>query len=466
MIQDRFNNDFNHLLGETIPSAIAVAVSGGVDSVALLHFVSNWARPLNINISVFSVNHNLRPEAALDILHVQNLATKLGHKFFELNWYSGGNKSSLQERAREGRYDLMTDKCHELGINTLLTAHHFDDMLETYLMRQSKKSGIFGLSSSASYFRNNIRVLRPLFNFAKNELVGYLQTQNISWCEDSSNQSNLYARNCTRKKIASMSNEYKLELAKEIKVVNKRAAELNGQLIVAMADSLQLNNYGFAKIDWLKLKNYCADIRIQILNYVLTIIGGKTSTPRFRSTEKLLQKIDELVSMKCSLHGCVLKKKNDRLWVFREQASISSDVDVFDGVQYWDNRFVIGCTAQGHHPEQPSYCEESTDDEAIQESLDCHALTALAMTRFVQKLTISHLTFEEYLSIKDKINLKELAKISDNNHKLLLFTLPVIKNIEKVVAIPHISYYDGFGQEKDVEVVFRPNFISRFTHFL
>ena len=53
-----------------------------------------------------------------------------------------------------------------------------------------------------------------------------------------------------------------------------------------------------------------------------------------------------------------------------------------------------------------------------------------------------------------------------NNHKDILFTLPVIKNLEKVVAIPHISYYDGFKSNSGVDVIFSPGFVSRFTHFL
>ena len=99
-------------------------------------------------------------------------------------------------------------------------------------------------------------------------------------------------------------------------------------------------------------------------------------------------------------------------------------------LQYWDNRFAISINS----PAIGSY--------------------------------IGHLSFDEYVSIKDKINLSLLADISDNNHKLIIFTLPVIKNVEKVVAIPHISYYDGFDQNTISEVVFRPSFISRFTHFL
>jgi tRNA(Ile)-lysidine synthase len=78
---------------------------------------------------------------------------------------------------------------------------------------------------------------------------------------------------------------------------------------------------------------------------------------------------------------------------------------------------------------------------------------------------IEPLNMLEYIDIRDKIDLNELEQISDNNHKLILFTLPVIKKLEKIVAIPHISYYDVFDLNA-INIVFRPNFISRFTHFL
>jgi tRNA(Ile)-lysidine synthase len=101
------------------------------------------------------VNHNLRSEASEEVQYVKLIAEKLGCNVFELSWHCGDNKIALQERAKQGRYELICNKCHELGINTLLTAHHLDDMLETYLMRENKKSGVFGLSSAHSFFYNN-----------------------------------------------------------------------------------------------------------------------------------------------------------------------------------------------------------------------------------------------------------------------------------------------------------------------
>jgi len=430
MIQSRFNNDFDYLFRESMPKEIAIAVSGGVDSLALLYLVSIWAKRSNIKISIFTVNHNLRIEAVEETDYVQSIAKKLGHDFFALSWHCGDSKVALQERARKGRYDLMSAKCHELGIQTLLAAHHLDDMLETYMMRKNKKSGKLGLSSANSFFHNDIRILRPLFNFTKAELITYLQSKNVEWREDASNESDLYERNRMRKQIALFSNEDKDKLQHEMQAVNKQALALNQQLLVVMAESLQINNYGFACINLPRLKIADSDIQIQILNYILTIISGKSAVPRFRNVEKLWAKLNSGEEIKCSLHSCVLKEQNDKLYIFREKTAIDKNQLKLKSLQNWDNRFDI-------------------------------SLSNVPTGSFIGRLS-----FDEYLAIKDQIDLSSLAKISDNNHKLILFTLPIIKNLEKVVAIPHISYYDEFDRKAIKKIVFRPNFVSRFTHFL
>ena len=72
---------------------------------------------------------------------------------------------------------------------------------------------------------------------------------------------------------------------------------------------------------------------------------------------------------------------------------------------------------------------------------------------------------DEYIKLKQHLSLEKLAKDSNNNHNSILFTLPVIKTLEKVLAIPHISYYDSEILTQVIKVIFKPNFISRFTHF-
>lgn len=430
MIQNHFNTEFNKLLGKTRPSRVALAVSGGVDSIAMLSLASVWSAESGIKLVVMNVDHNIRVSSQLEQNYVAQISKQLGYKFFPLSWNFDGNKIALQERARKGRYDLISRKCHDLGINTVLTAHHLDDMIETYLMRKAKKSGFLGLSSSNSFFYNNIRILRPLSKLHKIDLIDHLKRVKIKWIEDESNDLDLYERNRVRKYLTQFSDQERKELVKEIKEVDSKSKILNKEFIAILAQAVQFNNYGFAMLDINLIKKVNLDIKIQLFNYVLTIISGKTTLPRFRSVSKLLKSFDSTSRIDCSLHGCILKKTSGILLIFREKSAINTDSNKLKNIQYWDNRF------------------------------------ELTIEHYSSSYQVGSLSNSEYIEIKGKLELGTLAKISDNNHKAILFTLPVIKNLEKVVAIPHISYYDDFDQGAKARVVFRPSFISRFTHFL
>ena len=445
MMQKRFDDNINPLLSEiseATSNGVALAVSGGSDSIVLLHLASNWAKSRKIRLIVFSVNHNLRPESSQEIEFVRVAASGFGHEFYELSWNNGGNKVAIQERARNARYNMMSEKCHELGINTLLTAHHLDDMLETYLMRKNKKSGILGLSYSNSFFYNNIQVIRPLSSFLKSELIDYLKVQShpesdsgstevqkqIKWVEDSSNFLDIYERNRIRMEISSLAEEKKSELIVEMKAINDKANLLNERLISTIAEAVSINNFGFAIIDIEKIRAQCQDIQIHIINYVLTIISGKNHLPRFRSTKQIIHKLETIQKIDSSLHGCILKQTRDKLLVLRESSEISSNLIKLNDRTSWDDRFIIECSKPGY--------------------------------------SIGKLTLLEYVQKREQFDLRELSLTVGNSHKLILFTLPVIKSLEKIVAIPHISYYDETELEGALKVTFRPHFISRFTHFL
>ncbi len=444
-MQKRFDESINSLLSEiseATSNGVALSVSGGSDSIALLHLTSNWAKSQKIRLVVFSVNHNLRPESSEEIEFVRMAASEFGHEFYELSWNNGGNKAAIQERARDARYSMISEKCHELGINTLLTAHHLDDMLETYLMRKNKKSGILGLSYSNSFFYNNIQVIRPLSSFLKSELIDYLETQShpkldlgstkeqkqIKWVEDSSNLLDIYERNRIRMKISSLTGEEKAQLIVEMKGVNEKASSLNERLISIIAEVVSINNFGFAIIDITKIRVECLDIQIHVINYVLTIISGKDYLPRFRSSKQIIHKLKVMQKIDCSLHGCILKQTKDKLLVLRESSEISSNPIKLNNRTSWDDRFIVESSKSGY--------------------------------------SVGKLTLLEYTQKKDQLDLSELSLIVGNNHKLILFTLPAIKILEKIVAIPHISYYDDIELEGALKVTFKPNFISRFTHFL
>ena len=432
MLQEQFNDFMNQNFDKAISSEVALAISGGSDSIALLFLSSKWAKKNLIRLVVFSVDHKLRKESSDEIEFVKSTTLALGHEFVEFTWNHDNSKSALQERARSARYTMMSSKCQELGINSLLTAHHYDDFLENYLMRKKKKSGVLGLSNSYSTFYNNIQVLRPLFNVKKTTLVDYLKISSIKWMEDKSNSLDFYERNRVRKYILLLSKEDKTSLENEVNNADANAKKLNNQFIKAIAENIEFNNLGFAFIDLDLYRKLDYEIAVYLINFALTSISGKTDTPRYRSTKKLIDKIRDRDSFDCSLHECILRKVNNKILIFREKNAISDYSVSLKNDVIWDNRFKF-----------------NIDNEFANE-----------------ELKICQLDMKNYIEIKDKLDFQNLSKLSMNNHKDILFTLPVIKNLEKVVAIPHISYYDDFKSNSGVDIVFSPGFVSRFTHFL
>lgn len=430
MQQNKFDKSINNIYVKAA-SKVALAISGGIDSTALLYLFSDFAKRNQIQITIFSVNHNLRSEAIDEIKFVKKHVENLGHDFYALNWEPEGNdKSGIQERAREARYRLMTDKCHALGISILLTAHHKDDLLETYIMRKRKKSGILGLSYSPSFFYNDIQIYRPLLIFYKKDLIDFLRSKKIGWKEDSSNSSDDYERNRIRKEIASFPNDTKESLFQEMEHINKQAKILNRRLLETIAETVQISTFGYAIIDLGKLKLESGDIKIQILNYILTVIGGKTTVPRFRKVTEILTLLNLGKKIDRSLHGCIMKSFNHCLLIYREKQDIDNNLIRTNNGLLWDDRFLFE-----KDDLKPHYKVETLD-------------------------------ISQYRELKKYINIENTLKRVGINHKPILFTLPVIKNLEKIIAIPHISYYDRVEFKGEIRFKFAPNFISRFTHFL
>jgi tRNA(Ile)-lysidine synthase len=435
MLYLKFQHNLHHLLDGYYPKVIAVAVSGGGDSVSLLALTHQWATLHNVKLVIMTVNHNLRAQAIVEVKYVMNLAQDFGYNCAVLNWNHQNNFANLQERAREARYSLMTDLCKQLDILTLLTAHHADDNLENFIIRQERKSGILGLHDSSINFIGNIRILRPLFDIHKVELLNYLLANNIHWFEDESNLSNKYKRAQIRIALAGQDRLRKKELRLQQDKINDQANIIKPLLIAAIAESVTIYQYGFAKIELDKLNNFNSAIQLQLIHFVLTVISGNTKVPRARSSLSILFLLHDCQKFIKTLHRCVLDKSANILLIYREFGKNPPlDVPLIDGA-VWDNRFYLD-----------------------------HRNRSLPKYAYITKLLAS-----DYKYLKQRLNLSSVLEniidLSPNKHQAILFTLPVIKIFEKVIALPHISYYDSANLIEKLDLSFRPGFISRFTHF-
>jgi tRNA(Ile)-lysidine synthase len=189
---------------------ILVAVSGGVDSMVLLHFLDSLARKNRWNISVAHFNHRLRGRASdRDEQLVRRIAKKLQWPFFTeraaVKEFAAKSKISIEMAARKLRHEFFARVAQREKISTIALAHHADDQVELFFLRLLRGAGGAGLAGmkrrSPSPADKRIALVRPLLGFFKADLLGFAAENGIQFREDASNQANDYFRNRIRNEL-------------------------------------------------------------------------------------------------------------------------------------------------------------------------------------------------------------------------------------------------------------------------
>ena len=198
MLQN-FNKHISHKFPFLQGKKLLIAISGGIDSVALTQLLHE----LKYDISLAHCNFNLRGrESDLDEESVRKLADKINIPFFNIsfntNKYAEANKLSIQVAARELRYEWFEKTRIENKLDYIITAHHKNDVLETFLFNLTRGSGLDGFTGIPEI---NGNIVRPLMKFTREEIEKYARKNCIEWREDKSNASTKYARNKIRHNI-------------------------------------------------------------------------------------------------------------------------------------------------------------------------------------------------------------------------------------------------------------------------
>ena len=190
------------------PGKYVVAVSGGVDSVVLLHLLSS--RP-GLRLTVAHLDHGIRPESAGDERFVRQLAAKMKLPF-EAERVELGPAAS-EAAARRVRYDFLERVSTAAKADAIVTAHHLDDVLETAVINLVRGGGRKGLTA----LNSRPGLARPLLRVTKREILDYAAGQSLEWREDDTNQDGRYLRNHIRHHLMpKLTNEQKLRLSQVI----------------------------------------------------------------------------------------------------------------------------------------------------------------------------------------------------------------------------------------------------------
>lgn len=182
---------------------VLVGVSGGADSMCLLSLLCEFSKSIEIDILAVHVNHNLRDlEAKRDeefvCKHCKNLGIKVKSVHINVSSYAEKEGKTIEQAARELRYDVFNKLLKEQKADKILVAHHMGDQSETVLMHIARGSSVKGASGMQTMFGE---IVRPLLRFSKEEIVEYCKNNNVEYIEDSSNSDTKYARNFIRHEV-------------------------------------------------------------------------------------------------------------------------------------------------------------------------------------------------------------------------------------------------------------------------
>tara|TARA_B100000315_G_scaffold237285_2_gene253928 strand:- start:4037 stop:5380 length:1344 start_codon:yes stop_codon:yes gene_type:complete len=322
----------------------AVAVSGGADSMALCLLADQWAKSQGCQMVALTVDHGLRSEAAAETQTVAGWLAACGIEHHVLHWQGDKPASGIQAAAREARYQLMTDWCQTNNVSALMTAHHLEDQVETFLLRAERGSGVDGLACMAAETEvSGIKLLRPLLAVSKNRLRETLIASDQNWLEDPSNQNPAYRRTKMRKLVNALE-QRGLDASRFGTLVDHFSDLRNstGEIVSVFVDQVvQIFPEGYAVVQGDVFRQMPEPIIERILVRLTKVFGGKTYPPR---RDRLLRAVMNLKKSEFpgfTLGGCRFTGKSNEIMICREMRGISSQQIGSGANLVWDNLFDI-----------------------------------------------------------------------------------------------------------------------------
>lgn len=297
---------------------IAVAVSGGVDSVCLLH----WLAKLKMNVTALHVHHHLRDAADAEAQYVLETCKNLGVPCHIFHWTGAKPETGLEAAARNARYKFMTDFCNEKGIGFLMVAHQADDQIETFLMNLGRGSGVNGLAAMrAVSYRDGIKIVRPLLNVFRNELIEYCDSNNIKYFSDEMNYDDKYTRVKIRQNRHLLSENLGISDERVLLAIENlsRARDALDGDVSSRVRSVIYDDYALFPDSF--LFDVPTDIGLKCLGMLIQIIGGDDYQPRLNSLTFALSKLQS--DCKLTLGHCTIRRFKNQVLIVPEGSKTS-----------------------------------------------------------------------------------------------------------------------------------------------
>ncbi|MBA3814191.1 MAG: tRNA lysidine(34) synthetase TilS [Alphaproteobacteria bacterium] len=417
---------------------LAVAVSGGSDSLALMLLAHKLAQKKGSYVIALTVDHGLREESREEGRRVAQWAQAQNIQHVILDWVGDKPTARIQEKARKARYALLTQWCHQNRISTLLLGHHQQDQEETFWLRLSSGSGLTGLSGMKKRtVRDGILFLRPILDFPKECLVATLSAHNQEWIEDPSNHNPHFFRGRLRQ-FLSEEGLVSGRLNQVIKKLQMDADFIQSSLENAIAHVVQAHDSGYLAVKKEYFSALHPAIAKRLLSFLMQWFSNADYSPRATQVTGVMDKIKKGIPF--TTGGIYWVFSHEEIFLFRERRAIQQGFSIssLQEKTLWDQRFWID-------PQLKEYVPEGT----ILGSLKSGWLNSTVETKSLSRAT--PWKSGELSEAIQKCHMKKLdcagahVPRNDNLGKAIYLhqfvpTLPALWVKGKVVAVPHLCY--------------------------
>ena len=329
---------------------LAVAVSGGADSMAACLMARDWAAARGGSVLALTVDHRLRPESAAEAARVGVWMQKLGIAHRIAVWTEPRPACGIEAAARVARRRMLHRLCAEAGILHLIVAHHAGDQAETVLMRRARaggdgtvRLGEAGMADLEHWPR--LRELRPCLGLTHAELTAVCRAVGQPWVEDSSNASDAFERNRVRKALAAAGESDRAALSSGIVAARAGRTAAEATLAGLAQAHVRLSADGLAWLDVRGLARARPEDGVRLIARLVQCVGGGAYPPRGRPAVRAAAAV--LSGRPATLGHCVFSPVEGGGWVLvaHERRGLPSRA-----AGRWDGRFFCPPGAEPRYP--------------------------------------------------------------------------------------------------------------------
>ena len=330
----KFASNLDAAFASGLPKHIGIAVSGGGDSMALLHLTRAWAVTRDVTLSAITIDHSLRTGSAEEAVHVAQWCADLGVAHTTRVWRDWDRNGNLQDAARQARYRMINDWRGD--IEHILIGHTLDDQAETLLLRLKRGSGVDGMTGMkhVTPHPSGMTLIRPLLNITRQDLRDYLVTCEQPWFDDPSNDNAAFDRIAMRQLLpqlisAGISLDRFALMATHMQRAQDALDHTTGNVFQTIGrqqgTDLIFDQAGFFAAH--------SETQSRLLSAGLCWISGNAYRPRFEALQRVLSKVQD--GKTSSLHECLIYAHQNTLRITREYAATQGNADQ----TLWDGRW-------------------------------------------------------------------------------------------------------------------------------